>query len=225
MKVELFAECEVELAPCTAQWCKAHKLPSNQSGLKEFFWKKVHPGARVVDVGASVGSFSLPHILHDGTEGLAIEPIPGVAACLRENLTLNGLGSCVRVCQMALADYDGTAVIARPADPIGSGGSTLGDPSWKGERVLIPVEVRKLDSLIREADFIKLDVEGAEFLVLQGAEGVIERSHPSILFENSHKNCAQFDHGVNAAPSWLEGRGYTLDRSIHPRNIWAVYDD
>jgi hypothetical protein len=59
-------------------------------------------------------------------------------------------------------------------------------------------------------DVIKIDVEGAELSVLRGAEGIIGRERPYILFEANAETCAAAGHGVRDIFAWLQERGYRL---------------
>ena len=53
---------------------------------------------------------------------------------------------------------------------------------------IIPIEARRLDSVIDNADFIKFDVEGAEYEAIIGCESIIEKSAPDLLISLYHRN-------------------------------------
>lgn len=50
-----------------------------------------------------------------------------------------------------------------------------------------PVGTVRLDDVVPRADFIKMDVEGAEELALRGAAGLLERCRPVVMFEVNHE--------------------------------------
>ena len=123
-----------------------------------------------IDIGANVGLYSLfvasrakvPRIL-------AIEPQPGILDRLRFNLAVNP-DVAVTVLPIALADRDGTVELV--LDPSDSGGTHLETQARPAARQnIVNVPCRTLAAVIGEAglnrvDALKIDVEGAEDLVL-----------------------------------------------------------
>jgi len=84
-------------------------------------------------------------------------------------------------------------VIGRPAR---SGLRKQAYPDPNEQVKVIKVPVRRLDDIIPKhikIDFIKIDVEGAELLVLCGAENVIRASKPIIVFEHGAESAKQFE--------------------------------
>ena len=125
----------------------------------------------VVDVGANVGKWSLLAVerFPEATV-LALEIVPATAAELR--VRVQGRER-IRPFDLGLADQSGTLTIRY--NPAVSAHSTLTDYpyTWKGEKIECPV-IRGDEFLAREriqhVDFLKIDVEGAEHLVLRGLE-------------------------------------------------------
>jgi FkbM family methyltransferase len=124
-----------------------------------------------VDVGANVGLYSLFVTACGGTSArvLAIEPQPGILDRLRFHLAANALDN-IDVLACALGDRSGEAtLIINDSD---SGGTHLdkeGLPAADGRRVSVPC--KPLTDVLKEAkiaaiDALKIDVEGAEDLVL-----------------------------------------------------------
>ena len=74
-----------------------------------------------------------------------------------------------------------------------------------------------LDSLsIKRVDVIKMDVQGAEELVLRGAEMIVNSQHPIIIFEVYPEGPPTMGLSPFGAREWLESRGYeffAVDRS------------
>jgi len=141
-----------------------------------------------VDVGAHGGSI-LRLMLECAPTGqhFAFEPLPDFAARLRASFAQ------VRVFELALSDTAGKVSFQHVvADPGYSGLQRRTYPSQLQEIQVITVQTERLDNLIPgdlSVAFIKIDVEGAEMGVLRGAEGVIKRCRPFIVFE----------HGLGAA--------------------------
>jgi FkbM family methyltransferase len=139
-------------------------------------------GMTFIDVGANKGDFSLiaSRLLGDGGTVLAFEPEPHNHEWLRKSVELNGYGN-VHTFRIALAEKNGKATLHLGEK---SGYHTLVGGVLLQERGSIPVEVRTLDSILDELgiasfDMMKIDVEGAELQVLEGASQVL-REAPSM---------------------------------------------
>ena len=138
----------------------------------------------MVDVGANSGFYSLL-ANHLGKPSLAVEPDAGNLILLRRNVA----GADVEIAPFALSDKDGTTVL------YGDGDMASFDPDWQGVGKYFRqiVTTTTLDALLRgkwagERLFIKVDVEGAEALVLSGASETLRRSpRPYWLIETLPK--------------------------------------
>jgi len=131
----------------------------------------------VVDAGAHVGVFTLLASAH-ARQVVALEAHPGNAAVLRENVERNGRGNVVAE-HAALGSYDGTASFAE--GPISSAGSLAADGDGRFD-----VPSRTLDAVVASTgavDLLKLDVEGAEFDVLEAASDETLRQIGAIVGE------------------------------------------
>jgi FkbM family methyltransferase len=138
-----------------------------------------------LDVGANTGSFTLLGLVHSGLECHAFEPSPATAAMLRRHIDLNALDTVTTVHECALSDTTGTGVLKSPQQ---TGLATLGSGEHLSERHDFEVDTFRLDDLpearsFGRVDAIKIDTEGHELRVLQGAEEMIERWRPMILLE------------------------------------------
>ena len=145
------------------------------------FEAHVRPGQTVLDVGAHVGYYTLLASSLVGPRGAvwAFEPSPHNARFLRRHVRLNRCAN-VRVEEGAVSSREGTAWFA-PGSGSGTGhlaGSgrfqvrTVALDAWCAEREIRP-------------DVVKIDVEGAEREVLEGARRVLETARP-LLFLSTH---------------------------------------
>jgi FkbM family methyltransferase len=132
----------------------------------------------VVDVGANIGYYALFFSRAVGRAGkvICLEPEPDNLDDLRRNLAINALGN-VSVLPVAAGSEDTKLSLRRGlnARVVSEGGG-------------MSVDVRRLDSLdLARVDLVKLDVEGYECQVLEGARRLIEEQRPS-LFVEVHPN-------------------------------------
>jgi FkbM family methyltransferase len=167
---------------------KAYWLGSHEPVIQAALVRLVGRGDVVYDVGAHAGFFAVLAQRATGDAGriVAFEANPDVAERLRRNLELNG-GASARVVGRPVAAESGPVVfVAGPtpqADslrpPVVVGGSPR-RPSLELDAVTLD-EI--LDGGERSPDVIKIDVEGAELAVLQGARKAIASARPQIVCE------------------------------------------
>jgi FkbM family methyltransferase len=164
-----------------------------------------------IDIGANVGLYSLFVAARGGDRAriLAIEPQPGILDRLRFNLAANP-GAKVDVLPIALSDRDGVAELVLDADD--SGGTHLDKRTatrGAGGRV-VTVPCKTLVAALAEAgiaaiDALKIDVEGAEDLVLAPfLRDAPQHLLPKLVLIEDTRGFWQTD-----VFALLEGRGYT----------------
>ena len=158
-------------------WLSGHVETEVQAALVEH----LRPGSTFVDVGASVGFFTLlaGRIVGPGGSVIAFEPQPGAACSARQNATLNGL-SMVQVIEAAVGGRTGNAALH------GVGKATayvLPD----GDRNTLRVETTTLDDHFaaspRVPTLVKIDVEGHEREVVAGMTRLLADSSPVLVVE------------------------------------------
>jgi len=131
-------------------------------------------GELFVDVGANIGFYSL--LLHRNFKNVvAVEPHPRNMRVLRENLRCMGAKNITCVSK-AVSERDGNTV------PLFSGSHdgthSLLRRSTISSQDYLPVETITLSSLLKDferVDLVKVDVEGAEWEVLEGAVQIIDK--------------------------------------------------
>ena len=163
----------------------------------------ISPGMVVVDGGANCGIYSVAAARLAGPGGLvlAFEPGAETFSVLKRNVEMNRLTNVRSYCA-ALSDKDGRARLYQHAD--GPNSFSLG-PSENAIIESKEVVTRTLDGVLGEVGvdrtgLIKLDVEGAEELVLRGAKKVIANSHPTIIFEVNAGAAKRL--GLSASGAW-----------------------
>ncbi|NDL57653.1 FkbM family methyltransferase [Phytoactinopolyspora mesophila] len=139
-------------------------------------WRRcLCPGDLFIDVGSNAGSYAL-WAAEAGAEVVAIEPSGTAVATLRANVALNPFPITVRQC--ALSAVPGQMWLTRGQ---GAKNHLLSASSVDAEAE--PVDVNTLDNLLgdRTAAGVKIDVEGAERLVLEGARRALAERRISVL--------------------------------------------
>lgn len=219
-------------SPAVLRWLnglRVHVHPHNEtseclvkSGLfepNEMTWlaERLRPGMTFIDVGANMGLYSLFAASVVGPTGrvLAIEPSRREFIQLQANIELNRLGNVVAV--QAAAGRDSGEALLQVAEAPHTGHNTLGTfvyPGIKRARTET-VPLRPLDDLADEAGLaevhvIKIDVEGEELGVLQGAGRIIEAHHPALLIEAIETTLDARTAASGSIREWLSQRGYGL---------------
>ena len=163
-----------------------------------------------IDVGANAGVYAL-WAADLGAEVVAVEPSQRASQWLRRNIELNGLP--ISVLQAALTDFEGTVAFDSSGDAIGH----IGGPET--------VVATTLDAVLglRRAAGVKIDVEGFERLVLQGAK-VALADHRIDCIQLEWNHCSQMALGEERLPtaSLLAEFGYRLYRPAHDGRLQPV---
>jgi FkbM family methyltransferase len=165
-------------------------LGSYEADKQVLFDEIVKADSVVYDIGANVGFYSLMAARRVGPSGkvYAFEPVPRNLMYLRKHLQLNHVSN-VTVIEAAVSDRMGCTFFDE--GPL----SVQGFISDKGQ---LEVETVSLDGLIEQGrlqdpDYLKIDVEGAEALVLSGGRAMLERARPVIFLathgEGVHRQC------------------------------------
>ncbi len=149
-------------------------------------WLK--PGMTVIDVGANAGVYTFSAATRVGASGkvIAIEPFPACVSYLKETCRVNQL-DWVQVYGAAASDRTGTIRLAvQGASELNE---VVADDVEVASGQVVEVPCLTLDSLIEtesltSVDFLKLDAEGHELNVLQGARQLLKTFAPVILYEN-----------------------------------------
>jgi FkbM family methyltransferase len=164
------------------------------------FAAELRPGMVVFDIGAHVGFYSLlaAVLTRPGGKVCAFEPLEVNAVKLRRHVAINH--ASVEVIEAAVADWDGQTRFQPGPD------SYTGRLDDVGQLVsVVSVDALCEAGRLSHPNVVKIDVEGAEALVLRGAEQTIRRSCPVIFLAV---------HGVRARDdclSLLRGLDYRVE--------------
>jgi FkbM family methyltransferase len=180
------------------------------------------PGGTLVDVGAHIGYHSLKAAAAVGPAGhvIAIEPNPGTVRLLRDNIRASS-ATAIRVEPVACSNAEGTLELFAAAEAnIGESSLARHTASGAGKIAgVYRVPARTLDAIVKEAavsrvDVIKIDVEGAEMLVLQGARETLARYRPALILELIDSELQAMGTSSAAIREYLRAAGYSSGRNI-----------
>jgi FkbM family methyltransferase len=179
------------------------------------------PGAVLWDVGAHMGFHTLAFAAIAGPAGrvVSFEPNPANRERLLRTLEKNAdLAGRVEILSCALSDRDGESSFV-VSDDLESGASSMSfldgttpavNPLYASSWARIVVPLRTIDGLIRDRDApppdaMKIDVEGAELLVLRGAIETMRSVRPMVIVE-AHSASLVFE-----LQRWFAAQGYEVE--------------
>ncbi|HUR81202.1 MAG TPA: FkbM family methyltransferase [Thermoanaerobaculia bacterium] len=200
-------------------------------GLTRLLAAEVRAGDVFVDVGANLGYYSLP-AARAGARVYAFEAQQALAELLIRSAALNGFDERLAVMWAAVSDRpDGFADFFLAADS-----SLLGVPSllphdWLRGGIVERVPVVTLDAWaqrngVTRIDVVKIDVEGAESLVLRGMREVLKQCRPRLVVIEAWPETISFDsvtpgitHPAQGAARFAECRAMLAACGYTPRGI------
>jgi FkbM family methyltransferase len=167
----------------------------------------LRPGMTVYDIGANVGFHAISAARRIGPEAKVVcfEALPANAKQIEYNASSNRFTN-IQVIAAALGSSEGEAAFWTSKQPTWGKLASVGKKPDKFAKE-VKVRLRRLDSVVDEMKLpppalIKMDVEGSEIEVLEGARQTLERWHPTLLIEA---------HGTNAAiENFLVAIGYRV---------------
>lgn len=155
----------------------------------------------IVEVGANIGN----HVLYycsqlEPKKVVCFEPGKFSLTALKKNIELNYLEDKVIVYPFAVGAKNGHGRQEHFSLANTGMNRVVAVEEGSGEE---SVEIRSLDSFdLDKVDFIKIDVEGGEQFVLEGAKETIRRCRPVLLVEVFEEHCMEVD-------SWMEKMDYS----------------
>jgi FkbM family methyltransferase len=187
-------------------------------------------GGAFIDVGAHIGYYSLKAARQVGESGrvIAIEPNPLTVEQLRENVRASG-ASEVAVQEIACSDRESVLeLFASPRNFTGKSSlSRANAAGWPAVGTPVPyrVRARPLDAVsaemnLKRVDVIKVDVEGAELLVLKGARETLARFRPVLVVEIIDSQLKQMGTSAAELAQFLTGAGYAPGRAAEQNREW-----
>ena len=176
----------------------------------------VKPGMKIFDIGANAGFYTLAFSRLTGAAGhvWAFEPFAENAANVLHHLRLNMVGN-VTLVQAAVAARPGLAGFQIAQS------NSMGMLADNAKEYLVPTLA--LDALIQEGalpmpDLIKMDVEGAEASVLEGAKAMLQQRSTVLLIalhgDAPMRDCLKLLHQAGYTAFHLDGQALAADAAF-----------
>jgi len=185
-----------------ALWEGRHELQ-----IQEWIANRLKTASVFYDVGAGFGFYSCL-AARLGADVFAFEPDEANARAVARHTEFNGLNDRVQLLRLAVLNKTGIVQFKPASQDRGHGNSAVANAETAGG-LAFSVRCMSLDEFAVThplPDLIKIDVEGAESMVLEGARQLFERSHPQVICE-VHDG----DNEVKVC-QWFEDRGYEVSK-------------
>lgn len=174
----------------------------------------IKPGTWYVDVGANIGLMSVPFLRLTNAKVVSIEASPSNFAFLKKSHSASAYQSRWTIIGQAVSQNEGKTTFFSAGEDMAAF-----DSIFNTQRVTVDsqmeVDVTTLDRIWEklncpEISCIKIDVEGADYLVLLGSEKLIQKFNPSILIEWNLKNLAAANVNLDVLLNWCDQNKYQM---------------
>jgi FkbM family methyltransferase len=169
----------------------------------------------VVDIGANIGYYTLIFAKLVGREGkvIAFEPESHNFQLLRKNVTINGYSDIVRLEQKAVSNRDEKQKLYLNQKNLG--GHRINEPTDCSHDSLQVIETISLDKYLannsNHIDFVKMDIEGAEYLALEGMHSILRQSHSIRLMVAFHPPfIREYGYAPEQVIEFLRNNGFRI---------------
>ena len=208
------------------------KLRKNYNREKVLFLQLVKDGDVVCDIGANKGYYTLlfSHIVGKNGKVHAFEPGPQAFKDLSYLLSEKKRYKNVYLNNDAVGDINGRVTLHVPDNDDGQASITAHScGSWKGVKQITDYDCNIIrlddyaeDKIRQRLNFIKCDVEGAELLVLKGAEETIAKYSPIIYLEVYYRWTKDFGYYPADIVKFLKSYNYSsfylIDKYVYKLN-------
>ncbi|WP_199248593.1 FkbM family methyltransferase [[Phormidium] sp. ETS-05] len=190
----------------------------HQTGEENFFKHYLKVGDRVIDIGGNIGVLAIRAALSVGSKGqvYSVEPHPRIYQYLLKNIKLNKLEN-VQTFNYAMGESSEDSIIfsQKPDD-------SQNQVIKNGQGISIPM--KKLDDLpIKESEIhlLKIDVEGYEKFVLEGASQIISKIQ-CIYFESWEYHFTKFGYHTSDVIKLLIEKGFQCFRMLDDSTVTSI---
>lgn len=191
------------------------------------FYNELKKGMIVFDIGANIGYYSLlaSKIINSNSKVFAFEPNERTITLLQKNKEINAYSNIV-IIPKAISNTKGIGRLYLDRD------SSVDDKiiDTNEKRKTINIELTTVDEFIEESkilpDFIKIDVQGAEYLVFEGMKKLLHSKHPlKIISEFSARHESDKMKTFKEILKVMTELGFTIYYLKEPTNVINVKDE
>jgi len=171
-----------------------------------FMMHYLRPEDTFVDIGANIGVYSVLASGVTGAKSLSFEPIPSTFSRLKRNINYNNLQDKTELFNLGVGDKEEMLVFSDSLDAINH---VISDGNYSGPVTNIPVN--SLDNLManQTPNLVKIDVEGFEANVINGATKTLERPELRVIIMETNGLSDQYEFGQNYIHNKLLSLGFT----------------
>ena len=195
-------------------YCGLHEF--NDMGFLLHF---LRPDDLFVDIGANVGSYTILAAAESGTSVISVEPVPSTFKRLESNILVNNIIKKVSLFNIGLGSEPGKVRFTRSLD-------TVNHVATVDETDVIDIQVDTLDHLIglQSPALIKIDVEGYETSVLNGAAETLKKGSLKALIIELNGSGKRYGYEDSDIHDTLTAHGFApyhynpLNREMTPLN-------
>ena len=181
--------------------------------ISDFFIKALPANGVFLDLGANIGTISIPLLKkRKDVQAICVEAAPWIFSYLQKNISRNHIQNAIAINKVLFYSDNEEVNFYSPGDQFGKGSLS---PVFTDK--LVKVKTAKIDSIIKELgfgkiDLIKIDVEGYEYHVFKGASELLSGADaPDILFEFvdwAEKNAKAVS--IGSSQQLLKDMGYKI---------------
>lgn len=203
------------------EYYRANNYGDEEEALGAFLFL-LEPNDVIWDIGTSIGLFSIysaPHV----KQVFSFEPDPEIFQRFNKNIGLNYLQNKITSYQLGISNKEG--IVTLSSDGLDGSSPSISDLGRHSNKTTI--NVNSIDNLIEAGldrpSILKIDIEGAEILALQGAKKLLESANsPRLIFMEVHPEFLPFfNSNAQEVIKNITDHGYLIisqrerDKQIH----------
>ena len=186
-----------------------------EMNLLPFLCKK---DMRTLDIGAAIGVFTA-NLVNYSKDVISFEPIPNNVSAIKDMIKYAKLNAAIEC--VAISNENGEAILSMLDNDLGLSTiekSNVLENNTGGKKIELKVPMKRLDSYnLLNIGFIKIDVEGHEFSVVEGAIETIKNSKPALLIEIEERHRKNSLSEIKACLKEIGYEGFfVLERKLLP---------